>query len=40
MNSPTKRDGGFFAEKRRSLKATTKSDVNYGNKGFVQLQNE
>jgi hypothetical protein len=40
MNAPTKGDKGCFAGKRSLLKATTKSDVNAGNKGFVQLPNE
>jgi hypothetical protein len=40
MNAPTKGDMGCFAGKGRSLKVTTKSYVNAGNKGFVQLPNE
>jgi len=40
MNAPTKGDKGYFAGKISSLKATTKRDVNDGNKGFVQLPNE
>jgi hypothetical protein len=39
-NAPTKGDMGCFAKKRRSPKVTTKSYVNAGNKGFVQLPKE
>jgi hypothetical protein len=39
-NAPTKGAKGCFVGKGRSLKATTESYVNAGNKCFVQLPNE
>jgi hypothetical protein len=36
-NAPTKGDMGCFARKRRSPRVTTKSYVNAGKKGFLQL---
>jgi hypothetical protein len=40
MDAPTKGDMGFFARKRRSSRVMTKTEINAGNKGFLQLPNK